>query len=407
MAQPAPVRKVLHVIPSVSEKHGGPSYAIRAFANASKAAGIHVTIATTDDDGDGARLGVPLNFAMERDGVTHFFFKRDVLPYKISFGLARWLNRNVRQFDVVHIHALFSFSSYTAARSARRRGVPYIVRPLGVLNRWGLQNRRPLLKSISFKLIELPLLRQAAAIHYTSEAERHEAASLHRDIANRPSFIIPVPVETTALAAVGDGAAFFQRFPQAADKKVILFLSRIAPKKGLELLFKAFAAIKSNMPDCILVIAGDGDQNYIDSLRAEAAQLGILDEILWTGFLGPTAKITAYAAASVFVLPSHSENFGIAVAEAMACGVPVITTKATPWEEVKAQRCGWWVDIGVEPLETALRDVLKMSPTERYEMGLRGRQLIESKYAGSRVATRMEEMYRWAITGARNPEGKT
>jgi len=148
--------RLLHVIPSVSERHGGPSQAIKAFAKASKATGIEVTVATTDDDGDHARLDVSLGNAIEQDGVPHFFFRRDLLPYKVSFGLQRWLNEHIKEFDVVHIHALFSFSSTMAARIARQNKVPYVVRPLGVLNQWGIRNRRRIPKLVSLWLVELP-----------------------------------------------------------------------------------------------------------------------------------------------------------------------------------------------------------------------------------------------------------
>ncbi len=186
--------KILHVIPSVSPKHGGPSYAIKAFANASKWPGIETLIATTDDDGGPARMDVPLGTIIERDGIRQIFFRRDFLPYKISFSLRRWLDRHVREFDIVHIHALFSFSSFAAARAARKQGVPYIVRPLGVLSRWGIENRRPFLKRFWMRFIELPLLRRAAAMHYTTEAERDEAIALYPALAGLASFIVPIPV---------------------------------------------------------------------------------------------------------------------------------------------------------------------------------------------------------------------
>src|SRR5205807_1568625 len=120
-------------------------------------------------------------------------FRREFEPYKISLGLTRWLNANVKQFDLVHIHALFSFSSTVAARIAREKNVPYIVRPLGVLNPWGMQHRRWLPKLVSFRLVELPILLHSAAIHYTSGAERNEAARLNHKLAGHESVVIPLP----------------------------------------------------------------------------------------------------------------------------------------------------------------------------------------------------------------------
>src|SRR5437588_2660690 len=187
--------RALHVIPSLSTKHGGPSYAVRAMAKALAGVNVDVTIATTDDDGRDARLKVPIGEPVKEDTATIYYFRRDILPYKISFGLARWLRSNIHRFDLVHIHALFSFSSTVAGHYAYRKSVPYIVRPLGILNRYGLENRRPLLKKLTMPLIENRILRYSAAIHYTSEAEKREASRLSQEIATHHSAIIPLPVE--------------------------------------------------------------------------------------------------------------------------------------------------------------------------------------------------------------------
>src|SRR2546423_1293778 len=206
--------RVLHVIPSVSPRHGGPSVALPLFAKAAAARGATITIATTDDDGPGRRLDVPLNqFVAGRGGANYIYFQKTTESYKVSLGLGRWLRSHVADYDVVHLHALFSYSSYAAARAARRAGVPYIVRPLGVLNRWGLENRRRLLKQWSLRLIELPILRGAAAIHYTAEAEREDAADAHPNISSIRAAVIPIPVEPVPLP---DSSEAEKRFPITA-----------------------------------------------------------------------------------------------------------------------------------------------------------------------------------------------
>src|SRR5438477_11354610 len=196
--------RVLHVIPSLSVKEGGPSFAATAMAEALASEGMQVTIATTrgarnapvigdqlsvigeetrQEDASTERRGYSESAAASDRGYRVLSFRREFEPYKISFGLTRWLRANVKQFDLVHVHALFSFSSTMAARIARKNNVPYIVRPLGVLNRWGMENRRRFLKLLSFRYVELPLLLKSAAIHYTSEAERMEAGELNEKLA--------------------------------------------------------------------------------------------------------------------------------------------------------------------------------------------------------------------------------
>src|ERR1051326_2770525 len=191
--------KVLHVIPSLDPKDGGPTFAVKAVAQALAAEGVEVTITTThvaSDRGtrDHAQQDSCGMSCLQSSAYSVVSFPRTLEAYKVSFRLAKWLRRNVKKFDLLHIHALFSFSSTMAARIARRNGVPYIVRPLGVLNRWGMENRRRLLKAISFRLIELPILLDGAAIHFTSEAERGEAAELSHKIAQCPWEVIPLPV---------------------------------------------------------------------------------------------------------------------------------------------------------------------------------------------------------------------
>lgn len=382
---------VLHVIPSVSEKHGGPTYAIRAFANASKTAGLHVTIATTDDDGDSARFDVPLSQPVERHGVTHFFFRRDFVPYKISFGLRHWLNDNISRFDVAHIHALFSFSSLAAARAARKHHVPYVVRPLGVLNRWGMQNRRPWVKRFSFRLIELPILRHAAAIHYTAEAEGREANSLHPALAGVPSFVIPIPVELPTGANVAD--EFSHRFPVSAGRKLVLFLSRIDEKKGIEQLLNAFAHVQSVEPQAMLVIAGSGNDHYVRELRRMSEGLGIENAVLWTGFLDRDQKAEALAAASMFVLPSHSENFGIAVAEALMAGVATIITEGVGLaDQVRAANAGIVVPSQTDAIASAMEELLK-DPQEGRKMAARGQELAKRLFSAATIGASLKAAY--------------
>ena len=180
--------RVLHVIPSVSPTQGGPSFALASIARALVSRGVEITVATSDDDGPGRRLRVPLEEpVVGPEGVRSFYFAKNMELYKVSLGLRAWLRAHVREFDLVHVHALFSFSSIAAANAARSAKIPYIVRPLGVLNRWGLRNRRSWLKKMSLNWLELPLLQRASAIHYTSLAERNEAAEAHPAIAGLPS----------------------------------------------------------------------------------------------------------------------------------------------------------------------------------------------------------------------------
>jgi glycosyltransferase involved in cell wall biosynthesis len=393
--------KVLHVIPSISLRHGGPSYAIRSMAHASQRAGMEVVVATTDDDGNDARLDVPLGTPVVRDDVTHLFFRRDLIPYKVSFGLARWLNRNIHQFDIVHIHALFSFSSTAAAMVAWRKKVPYVVRPLGVLNRWGLEHRRLLPKRVSLRLIELPILRRAAAIHFTTERELREAADIGGDVTAGRSVVTPIPVEVNES---GNAENFLQSYPSVTGKKLVLFLSRIDKKKGIELLLNAFAGVKRNEPNSLLVIAGNGDTRYVETLRAQADKLGISADILWAGFLGRPEKANAYAAASVFVLPSHSENFGIAAAEALAAGVPcVLSDQVALTDYLQDKDSALVVPCQSAAIANALCQLLS-EPETREHLATQGRLVAAQLFSLQSVGEALADRYRSILCSRAIPE---
>lgn len=353
--------------------------------------GCRVVIATTDDDGS-ARLKAPLEIATNWNGLDHIFFRRNFVFYKVSFGLARWLNLHVVDFDVVHVHALFSFSSLVAARAAERAGVPYIIRPLGVLNRWGVENRRRLIKHWSLRYVEQPILRSAAAIHFTAEAERREAVEAAPEVANRPSVVIPIPIETPSIC--GDKGGFLAKFPAAAGKRVVLFLSRIDRKKGIELLLEAFRDLRGRFTDALLVIAGDGDEAYIQSLRQRAEKLVIESHLIWAGFLSGGDKAAAFAAATAFVLPSYSENFGIAAAEALAHGVPSVLSDQVAIA-AEAGRAGAALVTRCEATELAAAiGRLLDDPEMRNEMSDKAAVFAREQYSLDAVGMQLVELYR-------------
>ncbi len=436
---------VLHVIPSLSVKEGGPSFAATAMAEALAGQGVQVTVATTTasreqeagseerEDASTERRGYNYEegVAGEEDagsgghgegaaasdrGYNIIWFRREFEPYKVSFGLAKWLRKNVTEFDLVHVHALFSFSSTMGARIARQNGVPYVVRPLGVLNRWGMQNRRRIPKLISFRFVELPILLRAAAIHYTSEVERDEAALLDARLAEHESAVIPLPIEPRAWSKEQGAASkepFFAQFPEAQGKRIILFLSRIDRKKGLELLIDAFEMVREKNKDVALVIAGDGEESYVRELR-ERARSNLRSgsasgsacptnpekeaAIIWTGHLGGKMKAAVLAAADVFVLPSASENFGIAAAESLAAGVPTIVSEEVALSsDIRRYDAGVVVKRDVQQLAAAIGDLLS-NKKRAAGLAANGRRLAEERYSPEAVGKALHQLYQKIIS---------
>ncbi len=369
--------RILHVIPSISPARGGPSTVVRQLAEGQARAGLDVTVATTDDDGPGRRWQ-PAGETEQRDGVVYRIFPRQSSFYSISLPLARWLHRGLRCFDALHIHSLFSFPAAAAARAAIRNRVPFVVRPLGTLNAWGLGNRRPLLKRLSLRFVEAPILEGARAVHFTSDQEREEAASLAID--HRP-VVIPNPVEPAAAEDI------------ERDPHMVLFLGRIHRVKGLDLLLPAMAEVIRQRPSTRLVIAGGGDSQLIADLRASACHLGIGANIEWLGAVTGSAKTRLFAKARLFVLPSYSENFGIAAGEALSAGVPlVVSDRVAIHREVTRAGAGLVVPCEATALTHAIHRMLGDEDLAR-RCAEAGRKLVAERYSTAAVTSELIRLY--------------
>jgi glycosyltransferase involved in cell wall biosynthesis len=389
--------KVLHVIPSVSPLRGGPSSAIRMMVAGLASEGVTVDVATTDDDGVG-RLKEFTEQTVTRSGLTYRYFSRQIGFYTFSWPLSIWLAQRVTDYDLVHIHALFSWPATISAFWAHRKAVPYIIRPLGVLNSWGVQNRRPFLKILSLRVIEHRILANAVAIHFTSEQEKSEAERLVRGLR---SIVIPNPVAAPMSTTPSRPGLFVSHYPQLIGRKVILFLARIDPIKGLDLLLDGFASVLPFLPDAALVIAGIGEPDFVVELKRRAERLGIGRAVAWIGFTDGAMKSAAFAESDVFVLPSYSESFGIAAVEAMANGLPVIVTdQVAIHHDVARMNAGIVTKCDASSLAAAMIRVLQ-NPLIRARMS-EGARRLAAEFSPSAVAVQLLNAYH-GIVGSKPP----
>jgi len=262
-----------------------------------------------------------------------------------------------------------------------------------------MTERRPWLKRLSLALVDRGIVEGAAAVHFTSQAERMEASLLN--ISMR-SVVIPLGIEAERPA---DASIFLERFPQADNAQTILFLSRLDPKKNVEGLLKSFSLLAGRLPSTKLVIAGGGPIEYVSALRDLSVELGIADAVLWTGHLEGELKSSAFAVADVFVLPSFSENFGIAAVEAMIAGVPcVLASGVALAKEVAEAKAGLLVEPMPESIALALTRLLSDEPS-RLAMAANARSLARDLYSLAAMGTRLAELYERLISpvGRKNP----
>lgn len=388
--------RVLHVISSMSPLRGGPTVTVHNMLKALEGRGIAADVVTTDDDGGGARRDVPLDRFVELDRQQARYFPRQTRKYAVSGPMLGWLRSHIREYDIVHTHGLFSFAPLAAAWCARSAGVPYIMRPAGVLDTWGLKNKSRLVKALSLRLIEGRLLLSAAAVHFTTPLEQARAAELALRIR---AIVLPTGVDMDVSPA--DVSREPLDAPAMDGKRMILYLARIHPIKRVDTLLRAYAALNGRQ-STKLVIAGDGDAALVAQLKRLAIELGLGDGVHWIGFAKGELKRWLLARAALLVLPSDSENFGMAVVEAMNAGLPVIVTAGCGLAEfVRRHAAGIVTDGSVEALHAALAELLG-DERRRATMGAAGRTAAQRELSLDAFGARLEGLYR-SVLAARAP----
>jgi len=304
------------------------------------------------------------------------------------------LRSAIPRFDLVHIHSLYLFPSTVAAYYSRRYGVPYVVKPHGSLDPYLFRRHRGR-KWIYEQLFEWRNLNRAAAIHFTTVEERDLTRPLHL---KAPSLVVPVGLDLREFDTAPPYGAFRAAYPHTQGKKILLFLGRLNFKKGLDLLIEAYSEIARQRDDVHLMLVGPDDDGYGERIRRWLRTQGVLGRATFTGMLSGPERLAAFRDADVFVLPSYTENFGIAVVEAMASRVPVvISNKVNIWHTVAEAEAGLVVDCNARQLRQALLMLID-DPVLRNEIGARGRRLVEDMFTAKAVAERMIHGYRQVLS---------
>lgn len=384
--------KVVHLTASVSREAGGLFESVRYLAKSTSRI---------------EKLDLRIIGLTDRHTNQDFkeWFPLDVRTHAIRgwkrFGYAPGLYRDLRNSapDLVHLHGLWKYPSVVVRRWASHSGRPYLVSPHGMMEPWALQQAH-WRKGMANFLYQSPCLNGAACIRATSQME---ADSIRLAGYVNPIAIIPNGVELPILQKAEGGG-------RKSEIRRALFLSRIHPKKGLINLVKAWAEIRKSkirnqkLSDWELVIAGPDEGGHLAEVKALVEACGLQQQVFFPGEIRGAARTRLYREADLFILPSFSENFGLVVAEALSCEVPVITTRATPWQEIPEHQCGWWIEVGVAPLVEALKEAFAIPSDQLFQMGVRGRKLIAEKYDWTPIGQRMVEVYEWMLHRRSKPD---
>ena len=366
--------KQLHFVPDIALSSGGLGLAALRFGEAVAKAGASVTLFSTSKPNQTLLKPVA--------NVDNF----DSVDYSLSGSFAQ---RMIQQWtrideycvryrpDIIHLHGVWLPFLVIAARVANKRRIPYIISPHGSFEPWALNQKR-LKKSIALMTYQGMVNRGAAMFFATAQ---QEVDSIRRLELTQPIAVIP------------NGVDIGSPLPHLSSdgKRVILFLSRIHPKKGLLDLVEAWAEVRD--PAWRIVIAGPDENGHQSEVRAAIAARGLTSDFEFVGLVDGVRKSACFQNAELFILPTYSENFGIAVAEALAHELPVITTTGAPWEDLVAFKCGWWVAPGVATISAALKAAMHTDVKELRLMGQRGRQLVMQKYSWDMIGQNALNVY--------------
>lgn len=367
---------IVHVIPHISAEAAGPSYSVPRLCQSIAARDHALTLSCLAAGRDVPGISMEVHPSWQ-------LFQR----FAVSHRHAMALQQSAGNVDIVHNHSLWSMVNVAAGWVVPGKHAKLVVSPRGTLSAWALAHskwRKKLLWPLQKRVLE-----RADLLHATSE---DEYVDIRRAGFKPPVLVVPNGIDLPALA----------ERQTAQGMRTLLFLSRLHPIKGLENLLDAWSVLEKSHPNWQLRIVGPGDAIYITSLQARASCYG-LHRVEFTGPLYAADKNAAYRNADLFVLPTHSENFGMAVAEALSHECPAIVSHGAPWSGLEHEGCGWWIANDVDSLSRTLDTAMSLPAAELHAMGARGRAWMQRDFSWDAIAQEMEAAYRWTIEGGQTP----
>jgi len=380
---------ILQTIGCLNRESGGTSTAVPCLCETLGILGSTVFLVAQDGSNMTDTNILPDPRYVQTKLIRSFSLDKLRLTYSPSFSTAIHHLCKTQNIQIIHDNGLWLPCNHAVAKAAIRFNIPLIVQPHGMLEPWAI-SYRAWKKQLAWKLYQRGNLQGSALIVATCQ---QEAESIRKTGLRQPIAVIPYAL---------DIPRWEQRGNRPEGLRTALFLSRIHPKKGLLNLVAAWAEVQP--AGWCVVVAGPDENGHMQEVEDAVQKAGLQNCFQFVGPVAGAAKADIYRKADIFILPTYSENCGIVVAEALSYGVPVITTKGAPWEGLIEHQCGWWVDIGVEPLADVIRSATKKCDGERLEMGERGRRYVEAMFSAPRIAEEMLAVYHWILGHGTKPD---
>ena len=388
--------KIYHLVENLDDTYGGPAKSVPHLVKGLENIKVKSALLSVKYHNNES------NEVIEKNRLEwHRFSYNFVKKTRYSKDLKKYLKDNIRQGEtLLHTHNLWNFISYIAYKLSLKNKIPYVMAIRGALYPWSLSQSR-LQKKIAWNLFQKKALQNATCIHVTDIAELEAVRNLG---ITSPIALVPNGVSLDEFKSMNGKIEGKKALGLDSNKKNILFLSRIHPKKGIEFLITAWVKLAEKYPQWNLLIVGpNDDETYYQSLLKKIKKNNLENRVFFKGMLSGEQRINSFAASDLYILPSHTENFGIAIAEAMAAKLPVITTKGTPWQEIIDYDAGWWVELSQKNIDTALTEALSCSDKELEKKGLNGFELAQ-KYEWKYQAKKMKEVYDWIFGIGEKPD---
>lgn len=389
---------VLHITSAVGRCSFGVGAVVQELCRAQHELGSRAVMWTNDSPDEAASILQQLELAPEHL-VT--FPVRGPQRLAYSPAMERAAAGDLDEFSgVTHVHGVWIACVRAAIRQHQMNGRPLIVSAQGSLDQWARQRSR-LKKWLAFQMYGRELLRRATCLNAVGA---NEVAAYRNFGLRHPIALIPNGVSEMWLNSVGNAEAFRHRFGIPRDTRLLLYLSRVTPKKGIPLLLKAIGAHRGKMAESLLLVAGPDEFDHTRELVAQAEQLGIRKLVRFLGPLYGQTRRDAFEAADAFVLPTYSEGNPLAVLEALGAGLPVLTTRGAPCEYLAEHDCGWWTEIDCTSIAAGLDELLSSDATRLQQMGTRGREVVRRRFTWTHVAEKMLQTYQWMLGDRSRPD---